>query len=390
MTESSHAVLSPSSSSRWMLCPGAPILEEGEPNDENEYSKEGTFAHAVAAFCLEKDINAVDASPFWFDGKAHTIASEMCEFVQEYLDSVREQAKGHHLFIEQALDLVELTGEKNAKGTADSVIISKDGSLLTVIDFKYGFRKVSAFENSQLRMYGLAALEQFGMASDFRKVKLVIHQPRVENVDDEVLTIVALEQFGHQVRDAAKRVSEAHKSNSLNGYLNPGKKQCEWCRAAGKCPALAAQVAAATGADFEDETQKELIAPVDLGVAMAKIDMIEIWAKGVRAKVETELFSGRPVKDFKLVEGKKGNRNWIDETDAKKKLKALGVAPADMEVTELLSVAKLEKKIKGNAKALAELPKLFSQKAGQPSVAPKSDPRPAYSINPENDFEKVS
>ena len=48
----SHALLAPSSAHRWIECPGSVVLSKDIPETTSEYAEEGTFAHAVAAHCL--------------------------------------------------------------------------------------------------------------------------------------------------------------------------------------------------------------------------------------------------------------------------------------------------------------------------------------------------
>ena len=391
MTEPAHAKLSPSSSSRWMSCPGSVVLEDGEPDSENEYSREGTLAHAVAAHCLEKGINTDNILFFDLEDKKGAVKTEivpmdMREYVQGYLDFVREQAKGKELLVEQGLSLSWLTGEKEAIGTADAVIL--DEGKLHLIDLKYGFNEVSADGNSQLRIYGLAASELYSVVDDFEQFELTIYQPRISNTDSEILTVDEMREFEAGVRAAVLRVEEARKSNSLSGFLKTGS-HCKWCKAAAKCPKMASEVVEATLVDFDDETQTELPAPVDLAKAGAKLALVEGWLRAVRAKIEAELFSGLPVAGWKLVEGKRGNRAWIDEDAAEKALLACGAEKSKIMKSALVTPAQAEKKLKGNALATERLPELYSQKAGKPSVAPVSDKRPEYILKPEDDFTEV-
>jgi hypothetical protein len=387
-----HAVLSPSSSHRWMACPGSVVLEADEPNRDNEHSKEGTLAHSVGAHCLEKKVPVKDMLFHTMeDGEVHIVPMEMRDPVEEYVDLMLEKSKGHLLMVEQKLDLSNITGEQGATGTADSVIIYEfpKHRRLGIYDYKHGYREVSVQGNSQLGLYLLGGDDTFGISGEFDSYEIGIVQSRIGNIETEIWTPEELRLFREKVVAAVKRVREAQKSNSLDGFLIPGAKQCEWCKAKYKCPALAAEVIKATAIDFEDETQTELIEPVDLAKAGAKLALVENWIKGVRAKITSELFSGNPVKGWKLVEGKKGNRSFIDETDAKKELIAAGADPKDITETKLLTPAKIEKKLKGNDKALNLLPKLYSQKAGKPAVAPISDKRPAYTLKPEDDFSDV-
>jgi hypothetical protein len=62
-------------------------------------------------------------------------------------------------------------------------IIADD--VLTVCDFKYGKDvSVSAENNSQMMLYGLGALEMFDSLYDISKIKMVIIQPRIENISE--------------------------------------------------------------------------------------------------------------------------------------------------------------------------------------------------------------
>lgn len=120
-----------------MACAGSVVLEADEPDSESEYAREGTIAHALAAHCLETEDDAKEWLMFQYAGKDEIISMEMRQAVQEYLDNVREQAKGQHLLVEQKLDLEPITGEKGAMGTADTVIIGDGGEYIQVVDLKY-------------------------------------------------------------------------------------------------------------------------------------------------------------------------------------------------------------------------------------------------------------
>lgn len=392
MSESKHARLSPSGSSRWGACAGSSVLEADEPNNDTEYSREGTVAHALAAHCLvtnadPKKVRTLVVPTKTDPNKSEVIPQDMAEHIQDYIDFVREKAKGHHLMVEQGLSLEWLTGEKGAEGTADVVILKDDGTL-HLIDLKYGFQEVSAQDNSQLRIYGLCAAEALSMFGEFKQFELGIYQPRINNFDSEKVTRHAMLKFEEKVRVAVKRVEEARKSNTLNDYLVVGD-HCRWCRAAAKCPKLAQEVVEETMVDFEDETQSTLMEPVNLSKAGAKLEMIEGWIRGVRRKIELELFANHLVKGWKLVQGKQGNREFIDEDEAKEKLKKVGVPEASFTKSVMLSVAQLEKKLKGNQKALDLLPSLYGRSPGKIGVAPLGDPRPSYTMNPEDDFTDV-
>jgi len=161
---SKHAMLGPSSAYKWMTCPGSIALEQkGNYKDSvGNAAKAGTFMHHVAAMCLEQHKNAIDFSGYkeTVEGVDFTFDKDHAGIVQIYLNHVWTYV-GHdgELFIEQELDISWLTGEKDAVGTADAIVV-RNGELV-VIDLKTGNNAVSAVSNHQLVIYSMAALKAY-------------------------------------------------------------------------------------------------------------------------------------------------------------------------------------------------------------------------------------
>lgn len=391
---SAHAQLSPSSASRWMKCPGSVVLSRDLPDSSSEFADEGTDAHELAALCLANGL-----PPTAYEGrileKGNVVGSDMIQAVGEYVDYVRGVLEGTQgdLLVEQRLPIGSITNEADAHGTADAVILA--GEELIVIDLKYGRGvPVDAEGNPQLQIYGLAALREFELLGDFRSVRMVIHQPRLNSVSEWVQTVEALEAFGVEVSQRAAAVDRARNSeraspwNSL--FLAPGAQQCKFCKAKAECPALAAKVREEIGADFDDlegiKTVTEAVPKMGadfLGQALGAADLIESWLKAVRAEVETRLLAGQLVPGFKLVQGKKGNRAWTSKDEAEAALKAMRIKHDQMYDYSVISPASAEKLVKAEVIGPRQWPKLqalITQSEGKPSVAPESDKRPALQI----------
>jgi hypothetical protein len=49
-----HAIFSPSGFKALMLCPAKPAMERGLPDASSDYADEGTAAHFLASYCLER------------------------------------------------------------------------------------------------------------------------------------------------------------------------------------------------------------------------------------------------------------------------------------------------------------------------------------------------
>ena len=374
-----HAKLSPSGAHRWMRCPAAPTLEAQFDDDSSVYAAEGTLAHLLASEELDGTKPAAEriGEQHTVDGFDFTVDKVMVAYVEDYVKLVREYAEGGQLLVEQRVPIGHLTGETNATGTSDAVVVHANEGRLTIVDLKYGMGvRVMAADNEQAMMYALGALERYDPIADFTDVCMVIHQPRLNSVSEHWIRVDDLMAFAEKVRDAAATVAEAASvaDIGLDSYLQPGEKQCKFCKAKSVCPALQAIVdettdEEATADDFAD------LGDNSLTVAMGRVELIEQWCKGIRAEVERRLTKGVSVTGYKLVEGRKGNRAWSDAKDAEKRLSAV-LKRDEMYEEKFISPATAEKLLKKDPEGLALLDELTHRPEGKLSVAPATDKRP--------------
>lgn len=162
-----HALLSPSSSKRWMTCPGSVALTAHLPNTSSSYADEGTTAHWIAENILRGTIAESDAVGKVCPDTGMEVTPDMLRDVMRYVQQVRDivEVTGGTLYLEQKLVIGQWTGEEGAKGTADAVIVA--GDELIVMDLKFGRGvSVDAEENPQLMLYALGALDKFGKVED--------------------------------------------------------------------------------------------------------------------------------------------------------------------------------------------------------------------------------
>lgn len=432
-----HAKFSPSAADKWMTCAGAIAMEEGLPDPSSDYADEGTAAHFLASEALSggahpatyigREILVGSSEDNDFDGavwgtqpeyagwvlrNTYTVDADMVAHVNTYVQDVLKSVGSGELLVEQRLDISCLTGEEGAEGTGDAIILKPDEKLLEVHDLKYGQGKVvSPVSNRQLMIYGGAALEQYSLLGDFDDVLLVIHQPRVSHKPLEWrISATELRAFGDTVKAKAKdaMIAFEHRANWLPkgisesvAYLEPSEDGCQWCRAKATCPALTQQVIALVADDFVDLEQP--IAPrleaskgrtmdaAGLSNCLKAVPLVEMWCKAVRAQAYTELSAGGTVPDFKLVEGKMGNRQWSDEAEAEAMLKMMKCKVDEMYDLKLISPTSAEKIFgeKGSAPSVKrwnKLNALITRKPGANSVAPADDPRPAIVINRAAEF----
>lgn len=373
-----HAELSPSTAARWMRCQGSIVLSKDIPDTSSAFAAEGSVAHEIGYLCLRDGGEAADhvGKTLTHDGFTFTVTEEMAEYVQVYVDYVRRLA-GHQLY-EQKLPIMHITGEQDAHGTADAVVIADE--VMHIVDLKFGMGvRVSAEQNEQLQIYALAALLFYDMVADFNKVVLHIVQPRLDHIDSWEISVDDLKEFGFDVRVASQWVEEA-KVELQEKHFVVGEKQCKFCPAKGTCRALADHVLSTLADDFIDMTQPithlnqdRTLDNESLGHLMSALPLVEEFVKAIRARVETELFAGKEVPGFKLVQGRAGIRKWGNEDAA---VELLGDMAWEQSLISPTSAEKLLKK----SDLWEALQPHITRSEGKPSVAPASDKRPAIAL----------
>lgn len=428
-----HSYWSASKFESLMLCPGKIVLEEGAPDNTNAYAAEGTAAHQVLTWALQNERPAsayigrlihldaggrvceVNDGVYMFE-----VDADMAEHVQTCIDYCMD-LKGDDgvLFADIKVNYSSYLQVQfdTAWGTADVVIAR--GNELIVVDFKYGRGvEVDAENNPQMSLYGLGALQAFqGLVADFDRVRMAISQPRVKSAPSEWdCSVDELEAWGRKkARAAVWRCSEAknvHPGVSVlytweEHYLKPSEKACKFCKAKATCPALRKEVVntafdrqPATPDEFADMTVLSVgdAGPdADVGwvaAALTRVDMIEDWCKAIRAEAERRLLAGKPVPGYKLVQGKKGNRQWADAKATEEAFKAMRLKLEEMYDFKLISPTTAEKLHKAGTIGPRQWPKIqtmITQSEGKPHVAPESDSRPALVVTPVvDDFTDVT
>lgn len=246
-----HAVLGPSSSERWINCPGSISATADIPKRPgNRFSEEGTAAHTLLECCL-----LLDQDPDEFIGveleKGYPVTEEMSAAVGVAVDWVRDTMRANpslRLHTELRVRPGPLIGlhDHEYEGTLD--IMLEDGRLCIVADYKHGAGVyVDVRRNTQLMSYAAGARERNGTA--FFKYKLVVIQPR--NYADNGRMV---REWGISETELIQWLIEevkpaAHAALKPNAVRKAGE-HCRWCAAAGQCRVNARHAMSLAASEF--------------------------------------------------------------------------------------------------------------------------------------------
>lgn len=371
-----HALLSASSAHRWLACPPSAVAAEAYPNKDTEYTREGTLAHEVA-----EAMASGRAGLRWANSR-NDITQEMLECAQGYADYIQEQIKSDTavVLLEQRVDFSPWVPE--GFGTTDCIILQDD--TMDVIDYKYGQGvAVSAEHNSQEMLYGLGALNDYGIAYDVKHIRLHIYQPRLNNISVFNITTEELLDWGEKTVKPGAKLAYNGEGDYCAG------EWCKFCPHAGRCRKLTK-----TCTEYVQTHQLRVavpaLSPHEVADVLRMEPLVTLWLKRVREQALTTLLDGGEVPGYKVVEGR-GSRAWVDELRVARLLQEAGYSREDITETTLLSVAKMEKAI-GKKKAAELLAEQIEKRAGSPTIALGTDKRPVYDRKAEamKDFEATT
>ena len=126
---SRHAFLSPSAAHRWLHCPPSAVLCAKVPDQSSPYAQQGTDAHELCAYLVEKSLGRDVQDPTenltFYDQEMQDCAEGYASFVMEEYEAARQNCPDTEILIEQRIDYSRWV--KDGSGTADCIILS-DGT----------------------------------------------------------------------------------------------------------------------------------------------------------------------------------------------------------------------------------------------------------------------
>ena len=292
---------------------------------------------------------------------------DYCDIVLGKLYEAQAIDPTARLFIEQRLDFSPWVPD--GFGTGDAVIVSN--TTLEVCDLKYGKGvKVSAVDNPQARLYGLGATNMLGDLYEFTHVRNTIIQPRVNEdpVTEETLTREELLAWGEEIKPRAEMAWKG------KGEQVPGD-HCKFCAAKAIC---AARASAAMRGFTSGFATPGLIDDSEIPGILEVADIAEAWIKDVRAYARNQAMQGHTWPGFKLVRGRKGNRQWTNEEAVMEQLTRAGLSEDQYLNRKLRTPGEIEKEM-GKQAYDAIVKRYVTQPDGALNLVPEDDKRVEYS-----------
>lgn len=365
MPPTKHAILSASSSHRWLNCSPSARLEQEFEDRETESAAEGTAAHALCEHKLRralklqsrrKPISKYDCDEM----DLHT--DNYVQFVLETFAEARQHCADPLINIEQRLDFSCYVPD--GFGTGDCIIISD--KTMHVIDFKYGQGVlVEAEQNPQMMLYALGALRLFDSLYDIDEVAMTIYQPRRENISTWTIAVDALKAWAEN-----ELVPKARLAYEGKGEYLPGP-WCTFCKAAVKCRARAEEKLRLAQYEF---ARPPLLTDAEIEDILDKLSDLTSWANEIMAYAQdAALNQGKQWRGWKVVEGR-SNRKYSNEEAVIEAANAAGYH--DIFRKSLIPLTEMEK-LMGKQDFHDILGGLIVKPAGKPTLVPVSDKRPA-------------
>ena len=376
MPTNGHALLSASSSDRWLHCPPSARLCENYKDKGSDYAAEGTDAHQLCEFMLRKALGMEATDPTenltWFNEEMLDCANNYATYVLEQVEAAKQTCADPVVLVEQCVDFSRWV--ESGFGTADCIIIA-DGTL-HIIDYKHGRGVlVNAEENPQMQCYALGALSMFDGIYDIDSVRMTIYQVRRDNVSTYEISKDELYRWADELLKPNADLAFAGDGNFLCG------EWCGFCKAKHDCRARADANMQLARYDFK---RPPLLTDEEVEEILSKVEDLVAWAEDIKNYALQQAIRGKEWNGWKLVEGR-SNRKYTNEVAVAGAVTNAGFDPYERKVLGVTAMQQLL----GKSRFDELLATYIEKPQGKPTLVPESDKRPAMNTA-KNDFMEVN
>lgn len=318
-----HYPIQPSRLYLTRRCNGHVKLEAiAGPLPDTPEAAEGRAAHWVAMrYAAGYAAELPQGVTFDFEGRQWTVDADMAAGAALYLRAVGGFQRGAQLEITRPISRIH----GQCGGTGDFTWCIRNameaylacppefppdlfwsGTLQVIrgADYKYGFRKVEAFECDQVSAYISGVMQSMGFTERDPTLyfEILIIQPRSYGRDGQVRTWRGhVSQLG-RILDECQRAAQAALSDNPQCTVN---EFCGDCKARHICSTL--QYAAGQFIEFSGAAEAVEMQPVAIGTELAMvqdaIERLKARETGLAAKAESYVRQGQVVGNFHMEQG---------------------------------------------------------------------------------------
>ena len=365
---SSHALLSASSSKRWLNCPPSARLCAEIEDTTSEYAKEGTDAHTLCEYKVKTMLGIEMQDPtetlVYYNEEMERCANDYACYIMDGLEVIKNYCKDPLVLIEQKLDFSRYVPE--GFGTGDCVIVAD--KTLYIFDFKYGKGvEVESENNTQMMCYAVGALELFDSLYDIENVCMIIFQPRIENISVSNMNVTELYNWAE---NTLKPIAEL--AYEGKGEFKAGD-HCQFCKIKATCRKRAEYNMELAKYDFEEPAE---LTDEEISSILIKSNDLVSWVSDVKEYALNQAIQGKNYPNLKLVEGR-SNRKYLNEEEVAIAVTNAGYDPYEKKLLGITSMTNLL----GRTKFNDLLGSLIYKPPGKPTLVLESDKRPTMQIN---------
>ena len=382
-TPEQHALLSASSSSRWLRCTASPRYEENFPESTSEYAEEGRLAHSFCELKVLKKFTNLTQRTYTTKinrlRKESMYQPEMDKTSDLFIEHLTGFAMGYdaqpYVASEVRVDFSDYVPE--GFGTCDCVMIG--GDTITIVDYKHGKGvAVSSENNSQMMLYALGALKKYAMlyGDSIKNAVLVIDQPRIQDAPSVwELTVDELKAWGDSIKPIAQKAFMGL------GEFVPGE-HCRFCRGKAQCKARATvHMALEEFKDCVPEAKAEpghpnILTDAEIGDLLIRGADLVAWYKNLEDYALGALLDGNEIPGWKAVAGR-SVRTFSDQDAAIQAVISAGYDEALCYERKPKTLTELEK-LMGKKEFAEKVGQFVIKSLGKPTLAEESDKRPIY------------
>ena len=345
--------------SRVLKCPASWKLCQKVPKKPpSKYALQGTMLHQIMEEVLVgKTRNYEKLKPelkYYIDGAV------------EFVNIIKSNTSGEYEEAHEVRVKMKSWSKKlvDVWGTSDFMLYDQRKNIYHIMDWKFGQVAVYAHNNVQGLIYCAGAIGYKTM-NNIKEINFHIVQPPIENFDTYTFSYKRLQDF---VYDELVPAVEA--AQSKYPKFVAGEEQCKWCPAQMECPARYKQTLKDAKDIFKVVQVLDVVSEDELSALLFKAKGVEAHIKALRAYALEKALAGKPLPNWKIVNGK-STRSWRDKEAA---AKWLSEKSDDCFVTKLLSPSQMEKKNRSFKKD-PEFQALIHKPQGKPVLVPESDKR---------------